>query len=49
MTVEGTRFGFVSVGFRILAQGIVSQTPVDVGIAIVRVKLYGLVVVLDCM
>ncbi len=30
-----------------MAQGIVSQTPVVVGQGIVRVKLYGLVVVLD--
>ena len=45
ISVQGTRFGFVSVGFGMLAQGIVSRTSSGVGNGNVRVKLYGQVVI----
>ena len=44
---QGTDFGFIGIGFRILAQVTVSITTVVVGLCIIRVKLDGLGVVVD--
>ena len=37
LAIQGTGFGFIGIGFRILAQVVVSKTPVVVGLGIVRV------------